>query len=97
MPALGAHAFKPPEMPPWPILPSLDLHEHDGYLIVTAEPTPLDPAEDETESGITARTWDLLDHLELPFRLDASRIATRLVHGALEMHIPLPAEPQQAS
>jgi hypothetical protein len=75
----------------------MDLHEQDGCLVVTAEPSPLDPATDETESGITARAWDLLDHLDLPFRPDASRIATRLVHGALEMRIPLPEEPRAVS
>lgn len=100
MPALQAHELRPPAMPPLlplPGLPSMDVHEHDGCLVVTAEPTPLDPLTDETESGITARAWALLDHLDLPFRLDASCIATRLVHGALEMRIPLPEEPHAVS
>jgi hypothetical protein len=91
MPALQANDFRR-EMPPLPILPSMDVHEQDGCLVVTAEADPLDPDPDETESGITARAWDLLDHLDLPFQPDASRIATRLVHGSLELRIPLPAE-----
>ena len=93
MTALRAHDFRVP-MVPWPS--SIDVHEQDGHLVVTAEPTPLDPIDEETESEISARGWELFDQLALPFRPDVSRVGMRLVHGCLELDIPLPAEPRAA-
>jgi hypothetical protein len=75
-----------PTTPALTWLPSMDIHEREGYLVVTVEPAPGDGAE----SDIDERGWELVDRLGLPFHPEASRVATRLVHGSLEVRLRLP-------
>jgi len=50
MPSLRAREIEPPERP-W--LPSLDVRDLDGSPLAAAEPTPLDPAEDDRQGPTT--------------------------------------------
>jgi HSP20 family molecular chaperone IbpA len=95
----------PPDRRPLPWLPSFDLHEQDGELVLHADLRGFDNesveisldgsdliVQAEGESKPDAPVW-YYSRLPLPFAPQALRVVSRPSHEGLEVHISPRKEP----